>query len=107
MTPEQKRELIAACEAGDDVRAVTLGLQIAAWNARAGLQETAITCRRLVDELRNADANRAEYMQRRLAIATAVIPVLIGEGTRQDAADEAIRCADALLDALTSISIGE
>jgi hypothetical protein len=107
MTPEQKRELIAACEAGDDVRAVTLGLQIAAWNARAGFQETAITCRRLVDDLRHADTNRAEYMQRRLAIATAVSPVLIGHGLREDAAAEAIRYADALLEALSSIGIGE
>lgn len=107
MTPEQKRELIAACEAGDDVRAVTLGLQIAAWNARAGLQETAITCRRLVDDLRHADANRAEYMQRRLAIATAVSPALIAECPRKEAAADAIRYADALLDALSSIGIGE
>jgi hypothetical protein len=46
-------------------------------------------------------------MQRRLAIATAVSRALIGHGTRQDAAAEAIRYADALLDALSSIPIGE
>ena len=106
MTPEQKQELIAACEQGDDVRAVTLGLQIAAWNARAGMQETAITCRRLVDELRNADSRRAEYMQKRLEIAIAVSPSLIGLGPREDAAAEAIRYADVLLDCLSSIGIG-
>ena len=107
MTPEQKRELIAACDAGDDVRAVTLCLQIAAWNARAGLQETAIACRRLVDELTHADARRAEYMRHRLAIATAVSPVLLAESPRKEAAADAIRYADALLDALSSIGIGE
>jgi hypothetical protein len=107
MTPEQRQELIAACDAGDDVRAVTVGLQIAAWNARAGFLETATKCRQLVDDLRHAGAARAEYMQRRLAIATAVSRALIGHGPRQDAAAEAMRYADALLDALSSIPIGE
>jgi hypothetical protein len=107
MTPEQKRDLIAACDAGDDVRAVTLGLQIAAWNARAGMQDTAIACRRLVDDLQHADARRSEYMRRRLEIATAVSPALIGRGPRDAAAAEAIRYADALIVALSAIEIGQ
>lgn len=106
MTPEQKRELIAACDAGDDVRAVTLSLQIAAWNSRAGKQADAIACRKLVDDLLHADSARAEYMRNRLTIATAVSPMLIRMGPREEAAAEAIRYADALISALSAIDIG-
>lgn len=107
MTPQQKAELIAACEAGDDVRAVTVALQITAWNARAGNKAEASACLRLVDALRHADNARAEYLRQRLAIATAVSPSLIGTGRREDAAAEAIRYADALLSALSAIEIGD
>ncbi len=106
MTPQQKEELIRACDSGDDVKAVTLCLHIAAWNARKGLRETAVQCRALVDELQNADANRAEYMRTRLKIAMAVSGKIIGQASREEAAAEAIRYADALMAAMSSIKIG-
>ncbi len=106
MTPQQKEQLIMACDSGDDVMAVTLALRIAAWNARAGFRAAAAQCRALVDELQNADADRVEYMRMRLKIATAVSSEFISKHSTNDAAAEAIRYADALMTALSSIEIG-
>jgi hypothetical protein len=62
--------MIAAFDAGDDVRAVTIALSIAATLARAGNTSGAMAIRSEVDR-QHAEAHRqAEYRRLRLEIAS-------------------------------------
>lgn len=112
MTPEQKSQLLAAVEAGDDIKAVTLSLQIAAWNARVGNRDEAIKIRSLVDDLMKADNAKAKYTQERLNVAKSVLPGIVVSDQFKDLCwpDQVIlslRMADELMEQLTTHPIGE
>lgn len=72
MTPEQRTAFIEACDAGDEVRAVTLALQIAAHNARAGRTEQAMAIRSEVDRKQAAEAWARERRRLRLEVAAMI-----------------------------------
>jgi len=68
-TTEQRKAMIAAFDAGDDVRAITIALQVCASMAREGNTSGAISIRNEVD-MAHADAHRkAEHRKLRLEIA--------------------------------------
>lgn len=57
MPPSHRTALLAAIDAGDDVKAITLILQVIAQKAKAGEQDEAAQIRKLLDEHRgNAGA---------------------------------------------------
>jgi hypothetical protein len=72
MTPEQKRELLAACEEDNDIRIVTIALQVAATAARARQTGVAHHIRFLVDNLHRKEDAEREYRRTRLTVATAL-----------------------------------
>lgn len=74
MTPHQRAALLAAAESGDDVRAVTLALQIAAGMARANRRDEAMAITRLVDHIRRPDVAEREHRRMRLDIAARMSP---------------------------------
>jgi hypothetical protein len=77
MTPQHRTVLIAAIEAGDDVKAITLILQVIAQKAKAGEQDEATQIRKLLDEHRgNAGAVTA---YRRLLLD--IVPHFVKEHT--------------------------
>lgn len=90
MTPEQYRLLREAAESGDEVRAVTIALQIAAHNARNGRKEAGIAIRREVDKVHA----RAEYEKERKRVRLQLAALIIPHRT----AAEAIREAESLID---------
>lgn len=103
MTPEQRKHLLEACEAGDDVRIVTLALHIAATAAREGRTDTAVACRRAVDRHQQEEADARAHQEKRLTIATqllaGVIPHLEGPSffMGSDRAHAALAAAEDLL----------
>ena len=50
MTPSHRSALLAAVDAGDDVKAVTIVFQVIAQKAKAGEQDEAAQIRKLLDE---------------------------------------------------------
>lgn len=98
MTPEQKKQLIEACDADDDVRIVTVALGVAATAARERRTEVAIQIRYLIDHNQDKDSQDREYYRRRLEIAQFLIPRFAGNyGTDAVAAYESVRLADVLM----------
>ena len=92
MTPEQKTQLIAACESGGDVRIVTVALQVCAWLARNGRQPEATALHNSIDDVaRTAHAIR-EHKKKRLEIAS-----LLFASDPSYSAGEAVRGADLLM----------
>ena len=68
-TQHQREQMIAAFDAGDDVRAVTIALAMAATMARSGNTSGAMSIRSEVDRI-HAEAHRqAEHRKLRLEIA--------------------------------------
>ena len=92
MTPEQKTQLIAACESGDDVRIVTVALQVCAWLARNGRQLEAIALRSSTDDVARTEHAIREHKKKRLEIAS-----LLFAFDENTSADGAIRGADLLM----------
>ena len=122
MTPEQRTNLIAACELGDEVKIITLALQIAAKSARDGKVKEAVAIRHLIDAHQGREQAEKEYKRQRQEIATQVLAGLVanpggpyqssprcGWGlvncTREDIAYEAVRIADSLIDANQGVPI--
>lgn len=73
MTPEQRAALIAACDAGDEVRCTTIALQICATAAREGRREIAQHIRLFVDNMLNREVAEKAYKRKRLEIAGRII----------------------------------
>lgn len=105
MTPEQKNALIEACESGNDVRIVTIALQIAASAARDGRQDDSLIIRNLVDNMFRKDGADRAYRQMRLDVAKRVIPEYLAMLGYERAAKEAVSAADALLHAVATIEV--
>lgn len=74
MTPEQQKQFTEAVEAGDYIRVVTLGLQIAAILARNGDQNTAMEIRRRIDSEQRREVLEEKWREQRLNIAVDLIP---------------------------------
>ena len=72
MTPEQKTALIDACERQDEVKAVTIALQIAAKAARDKKNDAAVAIRDLIDAHKSRGQVEKEYRQLRLTVATQI-----------------------------------
>jgi hypothetical protein len=98
VTPEQKSELLAACQDGNDVRIITVALQVAAGAARRREIEDARKIRGLVDDLQLQQARRVERRRERNELARAA---LIGLASTQtpvaEVASIAFGYADAML----------
>lgn len=92
MTPEQKTQLVAACESGDDVRIVTVALQVCAWLARNGRQLEAIALRNSTDDVARTEHAIREHKKKRLEIAS-----LLFASSPNYSAGEAVRGADLLV----------
>ena len=92
MTPEQKTQLIAACENGDSVRIVTIALEVCAWLTRNGWQTTAVGLRRSIDDISRTEHAIREHKKKRLEIAA-----LLFASDPSYSAGEAVRGADLLM----------
>lgn len=89
MTPDQRRALVHACEAGDDVQTVTLALHIAASLARSGDQPKAMAIRRAVDDHQAREERERERHRLRVEFAKAALPgILSNPGTIMDCSEE-------------------
>ncbi len=77
MSPSHRTALLAAVDAGDDVRAITLILQVIAQKAKAGEQDEATQIRKLLDEHRGSAGAVTAY--RRLLLG--VVPHFVKEHT--------------------------
>ncbi len=101
-TAEQRKQIIAAFDAGDDVRAVTVALSIAASMARSGNTTGAMSIRSYVDRI-HADAHRqAAHRKMRLEIAS--MRYSMNSCIR---ADEALKEADDLIMANEAMPVPE
>lgn len=69
MTPEQRAALIAACDAGDEVRCTTIALQICATAAREGRTTAAMNIRTFIDGMHNREEAEQAYKRKRLEVA--------------------------------------
>ena len=69
-TQHQRDQMIAAFDAGDDVRAVTIALSIAATMARSGNTSGAMSIRSEVDRIHAEAHRRVEHRKLRLEIAS-------------------------------------
>lgn len=88
MTPEQRRALVQACEDGDEVRIVTLALQIAASLARAGDQPKAMAIRRAVDDHQAREEREQAHQRMRDEFAkVALAGILANPGTLLDCSE--------------------
>jgi hypothetical protein len=100
-TAEQRKQMIAAFDAGDDVRAVTIALSIAATMARSGDTSGAMAIRGEVDR-QQAEAHRqTEYRRIRLDVATR----LLAAGIDDWSVGDAITAADGLISANNTMPI--
>lgn len=88
MTPEQKKELIAALDADNDVRAITIALQVCASLARNKRPDDAVKIRSMVDSFQERKSLEAEWRKKRLAIA---VSIYTGNSTSMK---DAIKMAD-------------
>ena len=91
MTPEQKKELIAALDADNDVRAITIALQVCAWMARNKRPDDAVKIRSMVDAVQERKSFEAEWRKKRLTIA---VSIYIG---RTISLEDAIKLADSFI----------
>jgi hypothetical protein len=73
VTPDQRRILVEACESGDDVRIVTIALQIAATLARDKRVVEALAIRKAVDDHNRQDSEWIEWKRVRLQVASQLI----------------------------------
>lgn len=81
MNANQKTELLAACEQGNEVRIVTIALQIAASAARSGDLNTARDVRSMVDDHHKKEHMAAEKLRMRDEFAKAALPgIVVGSG---------------------------
>lgn len=92
MTPDQKRLLIEAADKGDDIRIVTIALQIGAHAARERRQDDAIAIRRLVDIHQSQESAEIIHRQKRLEIVTRIY------GLKNMGVEDAITIADSMID---------
>ena len=69
MTPSHRSALLAAVDAGDDVKAVTIVLQVIAQKAKAGEQDEASQLRKLLDEHRGGAGAATAYRRLLLDMA--------------------------------------
>jgi hypothetical protein len=69
MTPSHRTALLAAIDTGDDVKAVTLVLQVIAQKAKAGEQDEAAQIRKLLDEHRGSAGAVTAYRRLLLEMA--------------------------------------
>jgi hypothetical protein len=106
MTPEQKTALIDACERQDEVRAVTIALQIAAKAARDKKNDAAVAIRDLIDAHKSRDQVAKEYRQLRLTVATQIASGMMANGNcrapttsagHENLSEYAVGMADALI----------
>ena len=95
MTPEQQTALLEACRESNDVRIVTIALQVAANCARNKRQEDAIAIRNSVDAMQVVAHREKEYRKIRLEVAARLYadPVINCD------ANDAVRFADSLIKA--------
>jgi len=98
---EQRADILAACEAGDSVRVVTLALAIAATHARAGDTDKAIGIRRQVDDYHTREERERERRRMLDQAALAAITGLLANPNRKGSpeafAKDAYGIADAVL----------
>ena len=73
MTPQQRIDLIRACDNGDDVHIVTLAMAIAATAARGGSMENALAIRAMADAHLRMEQTEIEYRRLRLEIAAQML----------------------------------
>jgi hypothetical protein len=106
MTPSQKADLKAACEAGDDVRIVTVALSIAAHAARERRPNEAVVIRSRVDEHLQAEEREREHKRMRLTVAAHIMPGLLAGAHDKEkligVCRRSIRVADMLMYANTT-----
>lgn len=104
MTPTQKTELLKALEEGNDVRIVTIALQVAAQAARERRQDEAIAIRTLIDDHQSRDYAEKEYKKLRLQLVAPLFMLIPGE-TLEWSAAQAVARADALIKACATIPV--
>ena len=73
MLPQQRTELIAALDADDDIRAVTIALHICAHLARTNKRMEARIIRDAIDVHQSRVSAEKEHRRKRLEIATAIL----------------------------------
>ena len=108
MTSEQYKALMEACKNSDDVRIVTLALQIAATASREKRRNMAIGIREIVDHHLDAPTQIREYYRHRLEIATKAMAGLISRSVAWDPAEVAalsVRYADALMESNAKVPL--
>lgn len=103
MTPEQRTALLSACEEGNEVRIITIALQIAAKAARDGKQAVAVALRDLVDAHHRIGEAEKLYRAKRETIAAMILANNSDDWTVQ----EAVQCADRLILANATMPIPE
>jgi hypothetical protein len=91
MTPEQRKALVDACETGDDVRIVTIALQVAAMLARERKVDAAMAIRGRVDQMKAEKHMHEERRRKRLEIAASLY-------WRAGSISDSVKLADALIE---------
>ena len=91
MTNEQRNQLIAACETGDDVRIITIALHVAASCARAKQLDAAIAIKSRIDAVQGQLASEKEYRRERLEVIKAFALYDQGLEERVEYADKIMR----------------
>jgi hypothetical protein len=105
MTPSQRTELVHALESGNDVRVVTIALQLAASAARERRQDDAVAIRKLVDDHHSRESADIQYRRMRLDVAKRIMPVLTNSAWKETDSRAAVMAADALLHAVATIAV--
>ena len=92
MLPQQRTELIAALDADDDIRAVTIALHVCAYLARTNKRQEAMVIRGAIDVHQARASNERAYRIKRLEIAAVIMA-----GHKYIESLQAIECADGLM----------
>jgi hypothetical protein len=94
MTPSHRTALLAAIDSGDDVKAVTLVLQVIAQKAKAGEQDEAAQIRKLLDEHRGNAGAVTAYRRLLLDIAPHFVKehTVVGVATAVKVAEWVVVC---------------
>jgi len=100
MLPQQRTELIAALDADDDIRAVTIALHICAHLARTNKRMEARIIRDAIDVHQSRVSAEKEYRRKRIEIAAVIMA-----GQKYIESLQAIECADSLMAANASAPI--
>ena len=94
MKPEQKKQLVDACNNNDAVKISTIALAIAATLAKQGKRGDACRIRSLYDRNQTAEHMAKEYRKIRLDIAKTILPLI---GIEDVDLRDAVKIADDLI----------